>query len=595
MWQFKRVLRSRRVSPTKTSSFTRLTLESLEDRRMMATLAGGISRVTAPTPTPIRVDPTVAWIDQNIQDASLRSLVKQLDADRALSRNDMIAVLNQAAGGGVTATEFNDLQDIVSRPDLLGMPDYVQHLADNIVNGDPANAHFGDDALGNLSAGSTGLHLNRLTSKWFRGLDRPELSSDLSYNFALGSLFGSGGPSFADIDQGALGDCWFMASLEEVALKSPSLTQNMFIDNGDNTYTVRFFHNGGTEYVTVDRFLPVGDDGTFAYANSSDAYGDTTNVLWAAFAEKAYAQLNESGWLGYGSSNSYEALDGGWPAGAMRHLTGQHVAEFGLFDGAETVQGGAIGNDFLAGHMVVFCSNVDDVDSNIVPRHCYAMLGYDAATSMFTLGNPWGTDTFTPDHPWGVEIVTGGTITLSTHDLFDNFRSFAETNPSQVVTMIDTILHTQQIPVVGDPLIFDLIPNVIDWTVPLADSSTLLDGSRLSSFTGYGSHEAQTHVAPGQAAEPGRAELVTPELLATTVNGSMRAAIRNDGNGGRFNDLALAVLADEMSLAARPSHRLSASASGKGSAEGKASIPDHNGPSDELLDSLFAELAGIAA
>src|SRR5205085_5846272 len=114
------------------------------------------------------------------------------------------------------------------------------------------------------------------------------------YKPAAGTLFGAAGPSFIDVEQGSLGDCWYMADLEEVAFKSPSLIRDMFIDNGDYTYTVRFFRNGSDtpDYVTVDRFLPVRDDSDlatptwghnrFIFGNQGDLYSDSNNKIWVA-------------------------------------------------------------------------------------------------------------------------------------------------------------------------------------------------------------------------------------------------------------------------------------------------------------------------
>src|SRR5688572_18870983 len=127
---------SSRSSSTKAHRRARLAFETLEDRRLMAIVTG---RVAPPT---LRVDPTLAWIDNNIQDANLRSLARQSQNDDVLSRTEMISILNQAALGGVNSVEFTDLQDLLSRPDLLGTPGYVQELAENVVHGDPANSLY---------------------------------------------------------------------------------------------------------------------------------------------------------------------------------------------------------------------------------------------------------------------------------------------------------------------------------------------------------------------------------------------------------------------------------------------------------------------
>ena len=74
-------------------------------------------------------------------------------------------------------------------------------------------------------------------------------------------------PSYLDVEQGAVGDCWLLASLAEVAARDPQDINNMFaydgttVDNGSTVglYSVRFFSPDGVGfYVQVDTELPSG-------------------------------------------------------------------------------------------------------------------------------------------------------------------------------------------------------------------------------------------------------------------------------------------------------------------------------------------------
>jgi hypothetical protein len=177
-----------------------------------------------------------------------------------------------------------------------------------------------------------------------------------------------------------------MASLAEVAVQEPGLITDMFIHVGTNlvngkpvdVYAVRIFEDGTARYLTVDTHLPAGG-GHYA--------GVPGGVLWAALAEKAYAQANGAGWVETGDTdmNSYEALAYGWPSWALPALTGEAAREHALddFTESEVVQA------FQAGRFVVLCT--DDPDSDlIVGSHCYALVGYDPTSSKpFKVYNPW--------------------------------------------------------------------------------------------------------------------------------------------------------------------------------------------------------------
>src|SRR5207253_6530083 len=114
----------------------------------------------------------------------------------------------------------------------------------------PANQSYQGQPLGNLQAGSSAGQLQTLVNKWFLGLDRPQVQASESYRPASGSLFGDG-PSMSDARQGRAGDCYLIAALAELVLDRPQAIRDMFTDNGDGTFTVRFFQDGAPEYVTV--------------------------------------------------------------------------------------------------------------------------------------------------------------------------------------------------------------------------------------------------------------------------------------------------------------------------------------------------------
>ena len=61
-----------------------------------------------------------------------------------------------------------------------------------------------------------------------------------------------------DINQGALGNCWFLASIASVA-ENPSLIKRLFITkeyNEQGLYQLRICKNGEWLKVTVDDYIP---------------------------------------------------------------------------------------------------------------------------------------------------------------------------------------------------------------------------------------------------------------------------------------------------------------------------------------------------
>jgi hypothetical protein len=260
----------------------------------------------------------------------------------------------------------------------------VYVLSDKIVNGNLANINSG---IGNLEAGSSATQMEDLIGKWFLGSARPDAGS-YTYQYASGSLF-QDGISYQDVDQGRVGDCYFLASLAATAFGSSSTIENMFIDNGDSTYTVRFYNQGIADYVTVDSYLPTTGGGRFVYADTRNSsygyYDDPSNELWVALAEKAYAQINESGWIGQDNTNSYEGISSGYIGRALEHVTGSNASLINSLDFNSIVDA------FNSGKLIGFCSkDENEVASNIVPFHGYSLVGYDSSTETFTLFNPWG-------------------------------------------------------------------------------------------------------------------------------------------------------------------------------------------------------------
>jgi hypothetical protein len=333
------------------------------------------------------------WIDDSsVKNAALNSI----KYDNVFDRNDTIGILKSAGDyGSVTNTELTDLRQFhnmlsgTMRADIAG-------LSQKVVFSDASNAWYtGYDSirneLGNLEAGSSTQNLNLLIGKHMLGTDRPMIHTG-SYTEAGGSLFVSG-VSADDVDQGATGSCYFLSALAGTAEKKASIIRNMFTDNGDGTYSVRFFTNGQADYVTVDNMMATRSDGTYLHADAGDGTATNglvadNNELWVALAEKAYAQLNESGRLGqeeatnrYGMASN-EGISWGRTTDAITHITGLNSSwgDASFFPwGANNVSSTELQTLVNSNRVVTAAWN----------GHARTITGYNATTDQYTIRNPY--------------------------------------------------------------------------------------------------------------------------------------------------------------------------------------------------------------
>ena len=243
------------------------------------------------------------------------------------------------------------------------------------------------------------------------------------------------GPSFDDIDQAEnMDNCYFLAGLGLVAKNSPTTIQNMFGVNDDGTWSCDSSVLA-TVYVTVNRMLPViglpnpvhGAAQTPSAAGFGDHFDesimlvvrndgrDPANELWVALAEKAYAQLNESGGIGQDGTNSYHGIDKGLVQDVITQLTGKSVSKTTLPDSSSFP---ALLSAVQAGKAVTLSSSAAPADAHLTKDHTYIVLGYNSSTQMFKLFNPHGfVNTDGPEQtnqsPY-VEVALG--------DLLGNFK-----------------------------------------------------------------------------------------------------------------------------------------------------------------------------
>jgi len=348
----------------------------------------------------------------------------------------MLAILNDVAAlGTVTQQEFTDLKTLVSyfnKTNGIQVSSYVAYISNALVNGDAANATWtggatSSVALGNLAAGSSQTNLNELIGKWFLGTDLPapifgDTAASPASSLITGVYFNdtnplynsTGAPAAADINQGALGDCYFLASLAEAAQDDPGVIESMITTDGNGSYGVRFYISGQPVYVTVNTELPL-------YPNSTYYIGNSSTDLWASLAEKAFVELNaEPGaTIDHPTGNEY-LLIGGGHADPITQITGKQITYYDTGNYTATTWASlksTIATAIQSGEEVDYASsgatNVISGKSTFIQAHMFSGIGYDSTTGDFILRNPWGVSQ-TSSQSWLTEFE------VSISDLFTN-------------------------------------------------------------------------------------------------------------------------------------------------------------------------------
>lgn len=374
-------------------------------------------------------------VDKSVENAALNSI----KYDNTLSRDDVIGIIKSAGDFSVSGQELTNLRSFYHDAINTAVTNdaAVKVLSKKVLFSETSNKWYTGsdsirDSLGNLASGSSTTDLNLLLGKHFLGTDRPAISRNDSgtllgsYNLAGGTLF-KGGVQANDVSQGSVGDCYYLAALAGLANDKSHYVTNMFTDNGDGTWSVRFKNtNGITDYVTVDSQLPQTSWGSYLYGKDKQHNGSVAgnNELWVSLAEKAYAQVNESGRIGQDGTNSYGGIAGGSRGKAIKHVSG---LGYKSEKAADNIFGwwGVNRNEMISlvnSNRVVTIGSFDSTATNTttsvfnvnsaVQKHAYAVRGYDSASQRFDIYNPWGDRHLSMT--WGQVKSLGGSIHYTT-------------------------------------------------------------------------------------------------------------------------------------------------------------------------------------
>ncbi|HVX16025.1 MAG TPA: C2 family cysteine protease [Pirellulales bacterium] len=497
--------RSHRRNQSKRRLSVTLQTETLEDRRLMTTTINH-----DPNPPLYLVPGTPAWFQSNMSDPGVRNLAEGDFANHSsLTRADMLGIFSEVEGqGAMTANELHDLRFLVANGGVLDMPADVEFEANRLVNSDAVT--YQGNYIGYLQVGSSVSLQVELVDKYFLGLDHPVAAANYSNAFSTttanapmaaiggtansanssggGGLYVGSGPSYLNVHQGNLGDCWLMGSLAAVAASHPTLINYMFTDDGaaqetvtiPNTHiqqtvqveiwSVRFFMpNGNACYVTVDSMLPDGG----GYYDHPSVTGDLGNgSLWAALAEKAYVQANGDGLVQSNLTfdNAYAALAGGDPDWALQAVVGTQASY--VVNPSNVMA--ALGQQE---NIIVMDTGATVANSNLVTTHSYALVYVNpAASSPFELYNPWGTNsanvapyTFNGHSVWGQFTTTQAFLT---QNFIGSTNSARNTAAGTDATFLPPITTTWQPGGVHDEVFSEMSsfdPRFVKGSTDLAD------------------------------------------------------------------------------------------------------------------------------
>ncbi|KAK7863402.1 hypothetical protein R5R35_004360 [Gryllus longicercus] len=174
------------------------------------------------------------------------------------------------------------------------------------------------------------------------------------------------GISHHDVQQGRLGDCWFLAAATALAQYPDLIRQVMPEDQplcGSDYHGIivaRFWRMGHWVSVYIDDKLPIDEDNDLVYGQCT-----TSNEFWLPLLEKAFAKFH----------GNYENIVGGFSSEAFLSLTGFVVEDFYLAEmPARDLH--RLFRCELKNQSVIACATMTEEDRKGLPGlHAYTVTG----------------------------------------------------------------------------------------------------------------------------------------------------------------------------------------------------------------------------
>lgn len=204
------------------------------------------------------------------------------------------------------------------------------------------------------------------------------------------------GYSRFDVQQGELGDCWFLAATANLTKDHKLFSRvvpedQTFEENYAGIFHFRFWQYGTWIDIVIDDRLPT-HHGQLLYMRSAE-----DNEFWSALLEKAYAKLH----------GSYEALKGGTTCEAMEDFTGGVIEMYELNEAPAQLYN--ILHKGYERNSMIACSiepdpNVLEAETpeGLIRGHAYSITKVETMDivtpntagkiQMLRLRNPWGNE-----------------------------------------------------------------------------------------------------------------------------------------------------------------------------------------------------------
>jgi hypothetical protein len=247
-------------------------------------------------------------------------------------------------------------------------------------------------------------------------------------------VFGPSGIQFGDIEQGALGSCYFLAALAAIANENPKIIDEMFVERdlwAQNVFKTKWLVNGKESVISVDNTIPASDNNRNFFSQPS-----STGEWWVPILAKTWAKIY----------SSFNAIEGGFTGNVIAAITRAPRAWYTHSEEADT----SLWKKIVAGTQAKFpmCASTGPSSNagayGLASGHAYTLLGafsspdYGKVVKMF---NPWNQDNYEGAVPNTVEVngPQSGVFTMTFAEFKDAFSSteIASVYPDYVATSME--------------------------------------------------------------------------------------------------------------------------------------------------------------